>query len=154
MIAAAVVLIAAGVFFLARGSRPGDQATGSQTPTVSPQVSESVSPSATLAPGKTATPRPTTSTLTYSQAINLYVGKRIQFDQLCKASPANSTFKNGVNIMFDNRSGDARTITIDGKAYSFAGYGWRIIYLSSKTLPHTVKMNCGSTTNVGQIILQ
>ena len=91
---------------------------------------------------------------TYTQLVAQYVGKRIQFDARCQAIPNNVTFKDGTQVMFDNRSGDARTITVGGTKYQFAGYGYKVLTLSSGTLPKTLYLSCGAAVNVGQILLQ
>ena len=90
----------------------------------------------------------------YSEVVKQYVGRQIQFDVNCQAIPTQTTFKNGTVIMFDNRSGDARTIKIGDVSYSFSGYGYKILTLSSPTLPKTLNLNCGSAVNVGSILIQ
>lgn len=64
------------------------------------------------------------------------------------------SIKNGTSIMLDNRSGDARTFAVGGVFYSIAGYGWKVVTPSSKTLPATMYLDCGSARNVGTIMLQ
>ena len=83
-----------------------------------------------------------------------YAGRRIQFNDSCQATPAAQTYKNGTQVMFDNRGAKATTLTIEGVAYPTSAYTYRLITLSSKTLPHTVIVNCGSQNNVAQITLQ
>lgn len=93
-------------------------------------------------------------TQTYTNLVKEYEGKRIQFDIGCQANPGQATFKTGTKVMFDNRSGDPRIITIGGVQYSFAGYGYKILTLSSPSLPKTILLSCGAAVNVGQILLQ
>lgn len=93
-------------------------------------------------------------TKTYTQMVAQYKDYRIQFDAMCQAHPNNITYKSGTKVMFDNRSGDARTITIGGVAYYFPGYGYKILTLSSSKLPKTLFLSCGAAVNVGQILLQ
>lgn len=90
----------------------------------------------------------------YTQTVSSFEGERIQFDERCQAIPSQLTFKNGAKVMFDNRSGDARQISIGGVGYQFPGYGYKIITLASSRLPKTLWINCGSAVNVGQILLQ
>ncbi len=90
---------------------------------------------------------------TYADAVARYEGNRYQFDQTCQTKPAQASYKNGATVMLDNRSGDARVITVGGIKYNLAGYGWRIIILSSAKLPATLGINCGSAVNVAQIQL-
>ena len=93
-------------------------------------------------------------TQTYTTLVKQYEGRRIQFDIYCQAIPKNVTYKNGTKVMFDNRSGDARIITIGGVQYNFPGYGYKVLTLSSNTLPKTLLLSCGAAVNVGQILLQ
>ena len=64
------------------------------------------------------------------------------------------TFKNGTSVMLDNRSGSERTITLDGTPYRLSAFGFKILTLRSRVLPHTVAIDCGEGRNNGQIILQ
>jgi hypothetical protein len=122
-------------------------------PTVSPSPSARVSPS--RAPSSSVTPQVSAEiNIDYNEAVVQYAGHRIQFDKYCQAVPNKLTLKNGTSIMLDNRSGDARMIAINGKTYSLAGYGFKIVSLSSSTLPATLPFDCGSARNVGQISLQ
>ena len=121
-------------------------------------------PTASATPTPTVTPKPAVKkppvsgtaqqTLAYSEVVKQYVGRHIQFDVNCQAIPTQTTFKNGTAVVFDNRSGDARTIKIGDVSYVFPGYGYKILTLSSSTLPKTLSLNCGSAVNVGSILLQ
>ncbi|HYU64759.1 MAG TPA: hypothetical protein VEK36_00615 [Candidatus Paceibacterota bacterium] len=101
-----------------------------------------------------ATKTPVGQTISYTDAVKLYVNSRIQFDAYCQGVPSSLSLKSGSKVMLDNRSGDARTIKVDGRSYYLAGYGFQIITLSSNTLPYTVKIDCGSAINVAQVLLQ
>ncbi len=91
---------------------------------------------------------------TYNQLLKDFIGRRVQFDARCQAIPSDLTYKNGTQVMFDNRSGDARWISVGGAEYYLSGYGYKILTLSSKSLPKDLYINCGSAVNVGQILLQ
>lgn len=95
-----------------------------------------------------------TITTSYQEMVKKYEGRRIQFNEWCQATPSSQTYKNGTQIMFDNRGSKATTLTIDGVAYPTSAYTYRLITLSSKTLPHTVIVNCGAQNNVAQLTLQ
>ena len=101
-------------------------------------------------------PRPggTTSSQAYSAAVKTYASSRIQFDMYCQAIPTSLVFKNPATIMLDNRSGDARIIKVGGVSYSLAGYGWKIITVSSSTLPARLPIDCGSARNVSYVTLE
>ena len=147
------VLVVGWIFF-----RGGDNLLGPVTGTASPTVSPGTVPrtgtgagSGGVIPGGT----PVAQNLqNYSELVNQYAGRRVEFDEGCQMRPADVTFKNGTVVMFDNRSGDARTITIDGIKYIFPGYGYRLMTLSNPTLPHTANLSCGSAVNVGSVLIQ
>ena len=92
--------------------------------------------------------------LTYDQAVKQFEGRRVQFDAMCQAIPNNFTVKNGTQIMLDNRSGDARWVSLNNFGYHLSGYGFTIVTMSSKNLPLNVLIDCGSAQNVGQILIQ
>lgn len=119
------------------------------SPGPSSSTSASASPTASATGSSTGT-----GAATYSSLVAQYGTNRVQFDKLCQAIPSNPVFKSGTKVMFDNRSGDARTISIGGTKYYFAGYGYRIIKLGSTKLPAIVKLNCGSAVNVGTITVE
>jgi len=144
-----VILIISGIWALQKNKIPYvGQENNSPTPSVQP--SSTAVPAAYKKPVVSAT----ASSASYDQAIKDYLGRRIQFDQYCQAIPQTLSYNNNTAVMLDNRSGEARTIKIDGKEYYLAGYGWRIVTLSSMTLPHYVKLDCGTASNVGTILLQ
>lgn len=94
------------------------------------------------------------SNLSYSQAVDKYVNHRIQFDVYCQGIPKAAVFKNNTNVMFDNRSGDARWFSLDGHAYHLDGYGFIVLTLYSAKVPHAIAVDCGSARNVTQITLE
>jgi hypothetical protein len=123
------------------------------TPTISPTVSASHSQGSAHSTSKSS-PGSAAQAQTYSQLVEQYKGYRIQFDEACQASPTNASFKNGQSVMFDNRSASAKTIKIGSLSYSFQPYGYKILTLSSQTLPKTLSLSCGTSVNVGQIMLE
>ena len=145
LVAIAVVMT---FLFLRGGGYEGGGPLSSVSPTATPAKAKY------KAPGVTKYPTPLPSVSGYSEAVKQYEGRRIQFDQYCQANPVSSTYKNGTTIMLDNRSGDPRIVQVDGKSYNLAGYGYKLVSLSSTTLPQTYTLNCGSAVNVGKILLQ
>lgn len=141
-----IVAVAAVVYFM--GGDWAGKYIG--TVTVSPSPSTGTAAKPVLKKIGTAT----TSTKTYTELVKEYEGRRIQFDQYCQANPKNITYKNGTTIMLDNRSGDARTITLAGVKYQLSGYGYALVTLSSQSLPKEMLLSCGSAVNVGKILLQ
>ena len=144
-----VVVVVLAIVFI--GMRKGSTINSSVTPTPNLSTTPKVSSTPVVKkPVATATPL----LGSYSQLVLEYGDRRVQFNNSCYMLPTTPTFKNGSKIMFDNRSSDTRTISIDGTAYTFAGYGYRVVTLSSATLPRTISINCGSLVNAGQITLQ
>lgn len=150
VVIAVAILVVLAVLLRGTGEWSGSQSQSTATPTVSPSVSASATPS--VSPKTTIKPVPAPSS--YGEAVKQYETRRIQFDMYCQANPVNNTYKNGTSIMLDNRSGDARIITVGGVQYRLDGYGWKIITLSSKTLPATLAVDCGAGRNVSKILLQ
>lgn len=93
--------------------------------------------------------------LSYNEAVLNYEDRRIQFDPNCVVSPGNVVFKRGTKIMLDNRYEKARSVYLDGQKYSLGAYGFKIVTLTTTAqLPHTIKIDCGTGKNNGQILLQ
>ncbi len=90
----------------------------------------------------------------YGDTILQYGNQRVQFDMYCQAVPVASTYKDGSSIMLDNRSGDARIISLNKVQYRLAGHGWALVKLSAKNPPETWSIDCGSAVNVGKITIQ
>jgi hypothetical protein len=91
--------------------------------------------------------------LSYATALALYKDKRIQLDQACIATPNNLTFKNNTKIMIDNRSDQTRAVKV-GSTMSIKPWGFKIVTLSSATLPATWLVDCGASQNVATILIQ
>jgi hypothetical protein len=100
---------------------------------------------------KTPAPTPAKS---YSDTVKEYEGRRIQFDERCQVVPQSPTYKNGTSIMLDNRSASARSVMVGGTKYDLTAYGYKIVTLSSLSLPKELAVSCGSSGNVGKILLQ
>ncbi len=143
------VVVVGGYFWMHSSSKSTDTQTAQQTATPKAAAAATVKPSTSVAK---ATPTPVTKT--YTQLLAEYGTRRIQFNASCQATPSTFVLKNNTSILLDNRANVARTITVDGTAYSLGAYGYQVVSLSSPSLPHTVKINCGSSVNVGTVLLQ
>lgn len=92
--------------------------------------------------------------ISYAEALVKYKDTRIQLNNLCQATPNNVTFKNGTDIMIDNRSPVARSVKV-GSSFSIKAYGFKIVKLSSPaTLPTTWLVDCDAAQNVATILIQ
>lgn len=110
------------------------------------QVDESTEVGATVV-------KPKTNSISYQQALIKYKDQRIQLGQDCQATPTNVTYKNGTSIMIDNRSNVARTVKV-GSSYKLNAWSFKIINLTSSTLPATWLVDCGAQQNVATILIQ
>ncbi len=150
-----VILAILVIWWIAKGDSYDATATPTYSGTPAVTATNSASPLATAdATISGVGPSGTATNATYSALVTQYAGKRIQFDAGCQAIPKTAVFKTGTKVMFDNRSGDARTIVINGTSYSFPGYGYKVITLSSTTLPKTFMIDCGSAQNTGTITIE
>lgn len=147
----AIIAVAAVIVVVALTRGPGSyQPYASPTPTGSPGASATPTPKSSVQ----SSPSPTAAPGTYGDAVNAYVGRRIQFDAMCQANPNSLAIKKGLAIMFDNRSGDARTFAVGGVFFTLPGYGWKIYIPPVTKVPTTLYIDCGSSRNVGTIIVQ
>lgn len=147
----AIVLIAG---LLIRGNKSNNSPEDGNIVAGEVEGTEDTTP-VTVAPGAGVSATPSAASLSYAQALAKYKDTRIQLgtDASCNATPNNMTFKNGTTVMIDNRSPKDRTVKL-GATYNIKGYGFRIVTLSSSTLPATWLMDCGAQQNVATILLQ
>lgn len=92
--------------------------------------------------------------LSYTQAVVVFAKERIQFDENCKVTPDLLRVKSGKTTMFDNRSRDAVSFSLDGTDYVIPGYGFRLLQLSSSNPPHVAELDCGDGQGKGRIIVE
>ncbi len=138
-----------GIFFKAPAPQTPESREQTQTATSTEQTAT------TTAKQQTKTTKPIQpEEVPYAQAVNLFAGRRVQITTNCQLLPAYMVLKNGTNIMIDNRTGEATNIWIDGKEYRLGAFNYKIVYLLKQPLPYTVRIDCGSGKNNGQIILQ
>ena len=91
--------------------------------------------------------------ISYADALIKYKDARIQIDDSCQAFPNTVTYKTGTSIMIDNRSSASHTLRI-GSLYAVKPYNFKIIKLTSSTLPMTYLVDCDGAQNVATILLQ
>lgn len=167
-IIAALVLIVAGIVIYVAvqqsslstsNSNTPSEATGTE-PTTPPAAPPVLEPAASLVP----TPLPMSTTLkitgkplpgkSYQEVVETYKDRRVQFDDTCKATPNFATFKNGPEIMFDNRSAVEKVIKLDKAGYKIGPYGFVILSITSQTVPHAISVDCNQLFNTAIINLQ
>lgn len=101
----------------------------------------------------TKKPIPPAPTMSYLEALETYKDRRIQIDSMCEAIPNQVTYKNGISIMLDNRSDTTKNINLGG-AMTIKPYDYKIVKLSTQTLPATWYLDCDNRENVATILIQ
>ncbi len=147
----AAVVVVVGLYFMRGNPVVQNLGGGNNLYPSSSSVPGAVVKPVVKKPGVTTTPVYTKS---YGDAVKEYAGRVIQFDERCQVTPQGPTYKNGTRIMLDNRSASARTVMIGTTKYDLGAYGFRIVTLSSPNLPKELAVSCGSSGNVGNILLQ
>lgn len=146
VVGGAVVIIAA-IWFIMMGR----SSTPSSTPSAqTPDTSVSPTPATATPPVVKAPP----STAAYEAALKKYASSRIQFQPSCQIVPNSVTYRSPATIMLDNRSADTANITIGTTAYTVGPWNYKIVTLSSSTLPKTDYVSCNAAKNSGTILLQ
>ncbi len=95
------------------------------------------------------------SALSYEAALKLYASARIQFGEMCNGISSAQTWKNGMDVMLDNRSAQPRTIHLGilGNV-SIKAWGFKIVKLYVPTPPTVINVDCDGQQNTVQISLQ
>ncbi len=152
-----IVVVIVIIWFFASGSKK-EGTTGTTATTTLATTTAPVAKTTTTVTKKTVVPIASQPvTMSYQKALETYKDNlRLQLSgaDFCQVSPNNVMYKNGTSIMIDNRSANTRNIKIGSNAYSIEGYGFKIVRLSSATLPATLIMDCGTQQNIAKILLQ
>lgn len=88
--------------------------------------------------------------LSYSDFVNFYGDKRIQFDGNCRATPNSSSFNVGDILILDNRSEKVQAVKFVDDLYALPPYHVRIFELKRQGIFY---IDCGSSKNVSEIIV-
>jgi len=154
---AVAVVIVGIIIFLVMGNKDvevvsltDDQIAMDAADRSNPDGEEDVTEGSVSASNGAASPQ---VTLSYQEALVKYKDARIQLDKTCQASPDKMTFKNGTNIMIDNRAAVSRTVKV-GSTFTIKPYGFKIVRLSSDTIPATWLVDCDGSQNVSTILIQ
>lgn len=157
-ILAAVFLIVAGVIiyvaFKPSDTKVSNSMDSAVTPPPAPPVLKPAPPGASKQittlqiVGK---PMPGKS---YQSVVETYKDRRIQFDDACRATPNYLTFKNGPEIMFDNRSIGEKIIKLNDISYKIGAYGFIVLQITAPSLPYQIDIDCNQLFNVASINLQ
>ena len=94
------------------------------------------------------------ATAAYTAALTTYANSRIEFDPTCQATPTHIVLTTGTTVMLDNRAPVARMISLNEHTYTVPAYGYWLTKLVSSNLPETLGINCDTSINVSEILLQ
>lgn len=92
-------------------------------------------------------------TISYEDALAKYSNTLLYIDEGCKVSPANLTVKNNTDIMIDNRTSAIQVVKV-GMMFPIKANSFKLVKLSSATLPATWLMDCGKMTKVASILIE
>ena len=125
----AIVIISLSVYFILKKSKPRqtDIPVTEQTQDNGAAIATSSEAQATTSPtAKSGSLPKTTSSLTYTKAMELYGnGFRFQFSD-CHGNPGQMSIRQGVKFMLDNRDNKAHTIVIKSQTFRIPAYGFAI----------------------------
>ncbi len=139
-----VLLVLTAYFFITKDTMVSEEVNNAPVATTT-DTTIGYSPDA---PGHTPV-----QAIAYADALKKYADKRLQVTPTCQITPNNVTYKNGTTIMIDNRSDKPKAMKV-GSTFTIPAYGFKIVTLSSGTLPATFLIDCDKQQNAGTIILQ
>ena len=150
-----IVLVLGFGFVLWNAYKPASPVVSGTTPNTTDQTALTPGSTEDLTAGDVNAATGKAVSLSYTEALAKYANARLQLDTTCQAlaSPSNLIFKNNAYMMVDNRAPVARTVHI-GSVFSIKAYGFKIIQLSSTTLPTTWLVDCDASQNVATVTIQ
>ena len=161
---AIVAVVAAGSYLAIRKAQPGaggdnqsaqSQDKSSESSTSTDNNGSTAGKSTTGSTSASTSPAETPSAVpSYTEALKLYEGRRIQLGDQCAATPNNITVKNNTKVMFDNRTAKPITLIVDGRRWSMVGYGYLILTMRASTFPHEISIDCSLKANVARVTVQ
>lgn len=93
----------------------------------------------------------TTNSGTYANLMAKYKDKMVQFNQECAVVSNKVGFKQGTDILLDNRDTTSVKIVIGSRTFNLPRYGYKVIDLPSVG---TFQVDCNSRLNVVTITVQ
>lgn len=148
-----VVLIVVGLLLSNKKSATDDMVTPTPVDTTTPVVT-------TPAPGSTTTGTgidPEREGISKSNAgiyANLmlkYKGRMVQFNKECAVITNKVTFKQGTDILLDNRDDAAVKIVIGSRTFNLPAYGYKVIDLPTLG---SYQLDCNKRFNVVTVTVQ
>lgn len=87
----------------------------------------------------------------YATLMLTYKGKMIQFDKECAVVTNKQGFKQGTDILLDNRDSTPVKIVIGSRTFNLPGYGYKVIDLPSIG---SFQLDCNKRLNVVTVSVQ
>lgn len=149
-----LIVIALIVVLAVRGNKMPTENTGIPAGETTPESTLDTTGDPVVSTPGTGAATGTAVSVSYQEALVKYADRRLQFNDMCQATPNTVTYKDNSGIMLDNRSNKTRTIKV-GTTYTIKPYGFRIItlpdiYLKSSTL----LVDCDKSQNVATVLVQ
>lgn len=94
------------------------------------------------------------SKISYQEALVLYKDSRLQLssDNSCSPTPKRMSVLNGSKMMIDNRSSQARNVTV-GSNYQIPAYDFIVVTIKTNNVPSEIMVDCGAQQNVATIVV-
>ncbi len=88
---------------------------------------------------------------TYANLMLKYKGKMVQFNKECAVITNRVTFKQGTDILLDNRDDTAAKIVIGSRTFNLPAYGYKVIDLPTIG---SYQLDCNKRLNVVTVSVQ
>lgn len=88
---------------------------------------------------------------TYANLMLKYKGKMVQFNKECAVVTNKVTFKQGTDILLDNRDNTAAKIVIGSRTFNLPAYGYKVIDLPTIG---SYQLDCNKRLNVVTVSVQ
>ncbi len=88
---------------------------------------------------------------TYANLMLKYKGKMVQFNKECAVVTNKVTFKQGTDILLDNRDDTAAKIVIGSRTFNLPAYGYKVIDLPTIG---SFQLDCNKRLNVVTVSVQ
>lgn len=88
---------------------------------------------------------------TYANLMLKYKGKMVQFNKECAVVTNKVTFKQGTDILLDNRDDTAAKIVIGSRTFNLPAYGYKVIDLPTVG---SFQLDCNKRFNVVTVSVQ
>lgn len=92
------------------------------------------------------------SRLSYDDALALYQGNVLQFNEACELASRGRSFNMSNEIMIDNRSSKPNTFTVGSASVVVGPYDFGFLILREKGT--AISVDCGIRKNVAELVVQ